>query len=459
MKKALDVNWVARELGAAENIRFLPGDGGIVLIKEDTGWLAQLEQSWMAGRAVGLIRAHSAEKTGFTLRQTPALESLGAMLDCSRNAVPRVESVKRLLRILSRMGYRALQLYMEDVFILEDYPYFGYGRQGYTDAELSALDDYAAALGIELVPAVQTLAHLKQTLKWDAMRDYVDVDDILLLDEEKTGRLIEAIFAKMRRCFRTEKINIGMDEAHMLGLGKYLQKHGFTDRTQLLLRHFERVHCLANRYGFRPMLWSDMFFRLAAGGEYYRADCTVDPSVGEKLPGDTALIYWDYYSFDSARYDAMLNAHLQITPNIVFAASARKANSYVPCNHFSIECARHAFPACVAQGIRQVLVTLWGDNGAECSLFGVLPTLHDRWLWESKPAGMDVLDLRLGGMRQRFLTARERLESYLAGRTETTEEMDTKLLPFSTLAAEQGHCDVPAPFWHRNVSPASVADI
>lgn len=165
MKKALDVNWIARELGAVENIRFLPGDGGIVLIKEDTGWLAQLEQPWMAGRAVGLIRAHSAEKTGFTLRQTPALESLGAMLDCSRNAVPRVESVKRLLRILSRMGYRALQLYMEDVFILEDYPYLGYGRQGYTDAELSALDDYAAALGIELVPAVQTLAHLKQTLK------------------------------------------------------------------------------------------------------------------------------------------------------------------------------------------------------------------------------------------------------------------------------------------------------
>ena len=79
MKKALDVNWIAQELGAVENIRFLPGDGGIVLIKEDTGWLAQLEQPWMAGRAVGLIRAHSAEKTGFTLRQTPAFESSGAV--------------------------------------------------------------------------------------------------------------------------------------------------------------------------------------------------------------------------------------------------------------------------------------------------------------------------------------------------------------------------------------------
>ena len=29
MKKALDVNWIARELGAVENIRFLPGEDGI----------------------------------------------------------------------------------------------------------------------------------------------------------------------------------------------------------------------------------------------------------------------------------------------------------------------------------------------------------------------------------------------------------------------------------------------
>ena len=42
MKKALDVNWVARELGAAEKILFMPGNGGIVLKKEDNGWSVQL---------------------------------------------------------------------------------------------------------------------------------------------------------------------------------------------------------------------------------------------------------------------------------------------------------------------------------------------------------------------------------------------------------------------------------
>ena len=50
MKKALDVNWIAQELGAVENIRFLPGDGGIVLIKEDTGWRSWNSRGWRDGR-------------------------------------------------------------------------------------------------------------------------------------------------------------------------------------------------------------------------------------------------------------------------------------------------------------------------------------------------------------------------------------------------------------------------
>ena len=68
--------------------------------------------------------------------------------------------------------------------------------------------------------------------------------------------------------FASRRINIGMDEAHMVGLGKYLDKHGFTDRISLLSEHLRRVLSIAKKYGFRPMMWSDMFFRLAGGGVY-----------------------------------------------------------------------------------------------------------------------------------------------------------------------------------------------
>lgn len=50
------------------------------------------------------------------MRETPSLDLLGAMLDCSRNAVPTMEAAKTFLRRLSRMGYNAVLLYTEDTY-------------------------------------------------------------------------------------------------------------------------------------------------------------------------------------------------------------------------------------------------------------------------------------------------------------------------------------------------------
>ena len=38
----------------------------------------------------------------------------GVMLDCSRNAVMKVESVKKYIDILERLGYNTLMLYTVD---------------------------------------------------------------------------------------------------------------------------------------------------------------------------------------------------------------------------------------------------------------------------------------------------------------------------------------------------------
>ena len=81
-----------------------------------------------------------------------------------------------------------------------------------------------------------------------------------------------------------------MDEVHLVGLGKYLDKHGYRDRMQIMLDHFSRVYELANQNGLHPMLWSDMFFRLAAGGEYYAEDCKMDPRIAETIPQDVSLL-------------------------------------------------------------------------------------------------------------------------------------------------------------------------
>ena len=49
------------------------------------------------------------------------------------------------------------------------------------------------------------------------------------------------MFKTLSQAFRTRRINIGMDEAQMVGLGKYLNQHGYQDRLSLMLNHFNKV--------------------------------------------------------------------------------------------------------------------------------------------------------------------------------------------------------------------------
>ena len=87
-------------------------------------------------------------------------DDFGIMIDCSRNAVPGVSGLKRFFDAVAKMGYNVVMLYTEDTFEVENEPYFGYKRGKYSSAELRELDAYAKERGIELVPFIQTLAHL-----------------------------------------------------------------------------------------------------------------------------------------------------------------------------------------------------------------------------------------------------------------------------------------------------------
>lgn len=597
-----------------EEVTLTTGGRGLELVRTGGAWQITLKQERLLARALMLLRENADANDGFSLYESPSYERLGVLLDCSRNAVPRPDTCKTLLCALARMGYGVVQLYMEDTFLLPGYPYFGYARGGYTKEELKELDGFAASLGIELVPAVQTLAHLGQSLKWKAMNELVDVGDILLIDDEKTYALIDAMFAALAESFSCRRVNIGMDEAHMVGLGRYLDKHGYTDRVQLMLRHFTRVREIADKHGFSVMLWSDMFFRLASGGDYYAPECKIDALVAESIPEDTTLIYWDYYSEDQGIYQKMLEKHAQLSPNTIFAGGAWKWTGFSPNNAFSIKLADLAHPACRANGVSEVMLTMWGDNGAECSPFAVLPTLqywaelcfagkisqaalqtrfalctggawdgfcaldkpaftpgnpapgrcavnppkyllyedvlfglfsaeldpaayarhfdicaqslqryreaaqdrwrylfhtqallcgalaekcrtqgalraawkakdrpalrelcdtrlpeltarlrefvgafHKQWLHENRAAGLDVFDLRIGGLLQRVDTAAQRVRAYLNGEIETVEELDMRPLPFDPAAAKEGFADIQTPFWHDIASPSHIA--
>ncbi len=304
------------------------------------------------------------------------IDKLGVMLDCSRDAVYTVEALGGFFTLLSAMGYTTVQLYTEDTFEVEGEPYFGYLRGRYSETELKEIDRLAAANGLELIPCIQTLAHLGGITRWeDEYMRCTDADGILLADDDRTYTLIEHIFASLAKCFTSRRVNIGMDEAHMIGLGRYLDRNGFVNRVDLLLRHLNRVLEIAEKYGFRPMMWSDMFFRLISGGEYEASGKDIPPEIAAKIPQNLDLIYWDYGNFDETHYRSVIKTHKKLNRKIVFAGGSWTWSGFVPDNALAIRASETAMRACINEGIDEAFVTCWKDDGAECSLFGALPTL------------------------------------------------------------------------------------
>ena len=304
-------------------------------------------------------------------------DSFGVMIDCSRDAVPSVDGLKRFIDAISKMGYNVLMLYTEDTYEVENEPYFGYKRGRYSMEELREIDEYAASVGVELIPFIQTLAHLNQLLRWRAYRHKIfDIDDILLIDEPRTYELLENIFSTLSKTFRSKRVHIGMDEAHHVGLGKYLDQHGFTDRYALLLKHLKRVCEIAEKYGFEStMMANDLFFNLSPGTFCTDEVRDFPPEITENVPKNCEMVYWDYFGMQNARYDAMMLSSKKLSEKTWFSGGAWTWNTFTPHNRYSMKRNEVAIRSCKNNGVRQAFFTLWGDDGAECAYEAVLPAL------------------------------------------------------------------------------------
>ena len=296
------------------------------------------------------------------------------MLDCSRNAVMKTEKVKEYISLVKKLGYNSVMLYLEDTYEVSGQPFFGYMRGRYTKAELKEIDAYANSLGVELIPCIQTLAHLNAIFRWGEYAKINDIADVLLVDDERTYKLIEDMFDTVSECFTCRTVNVGLDEAHLLGRGKYLDQFGFKDRFDIFCDHLDKVCKIATDRGFTPVLWSDTFFERSKDNVPYQI-LNVPEKAAKRVPKNAQLICWDYYHTDKDYYDKVLKAHSQFSNRVWYACSAYASRGFAPNNAFSISSIKAAMQSCREQGIKDVVVTMWGGNGAECSLFSTLPAL------------------------------------------------------------------------------------
>lgn len=353
------------------SVTWLPADGSFSWTREDDRLTLRADSIsdalCLLGRALTIP-----EKQAEYL--TSRFSRLAAMVDLSRNSVYTLSTMKRFLCQLALMGFNTVYLYMEDTYELPGYPYFGYRRGRYSVAEQKELDDFADALGIELVPCIQTLAHLRTAIRWKYMAPMRDTVDNLMVGQEGTVSLVEAMIAHFSKTFRSRRIHLGMDEAVCLGTGRYLRHEGYRPHREIIMEHLQITCSLCKKYGLEPMIWDDMLFRDQTPlMNYYGDSAPLTPEEKAQFPDNLSFVYWDYYHDTREEYERQLRRRGYV--KTIFAGGVWKWGGWVPNFTKSFLDSMLAVEACCAHGVQEIMVTLWGDDGDETPLATVLPGL------------------------------------------------------------------------------------
>ena len=329
-------------------------------------------------RAVGLLLENISDEN-YSVKQTDFFENSGLMYDGSQaSSLLLVKSCKRFLLMLAAMGLNTFMLYTENTFDLPDEPYWGYMRPRYTKADFKEIDDFAYSLGIEVIPCVQTLGHLSEAIKWQPYSDFSDTASTLLVGDGRTYALCDKIIKTMSECFRSKRIHVGLDEAWGLGQGTYLAKNGLKPKLDIMLFHISKILEICKKYGYSPMMWGDMFVRVCAEKEHDYLENTFfefPDEIKSKIPKDMQIVYWDYYN-RKEHYDKWIPEYKKLCENLVFSGCSRNVRTFGSHHTRTYLTSYDAVMSCKEHNVKNVLVTVWGDDHRESSPFAILPGIQ-----------------------------------------------------------------------------------
>lgn len=284
----------------------------------------------------------------------------GYMLDVSRDRIPTLAELERLVQTLARLQFNELQLYVEHVFAYPGQESVWSGLDPLTPEQIATLDGWCAAAGIELVANQNCFGHLAGVLRDPRFADLAETHaSFRFLDFTKQGpfslcptdprslALVESWLAMIAETFTSPRVHIGCDETFDVGQGRSKEAVAARGRGAVYAQFVASVARACDRLGLEPMFWADIALS--------------DPQTFAALPENLVPVAWGYEP-DSPferwcdTLDALGRPYL-IAPGTgcwrTFAGrpSERRAN---------LAAASRAAAASNASGL---LVTTWGDLG------------------------------------------------------------------------------------------------
>jgi len=296
-----------------------------------------------------------------TLSDGPALPVRGFMLDVSRGKVPTMAELRRLVEGLHALRANQLQLYVEHTFAWPGHEDAWGDASPLTAAQIKALDDACAAVGIELVPNLNSFGHMERWLRHPRYRDLAECPEGwihpltgqfkefpgTLRPDQASLDFIDGLLADYLPCFRSRQVNIGGDEPWELGQGRSKQAVAERGKHRVYLEHLRKLCALTAHRGYRAQFWGDILLE--------------DLDLAQEAPADTTPVAWGY---DAGHpFDAQAGRLRELGRTYLIAPGTSTWQSFTGRLDNALTNQREAVAAARAHAARGILLTSWGDNG------------------------------------------------------------------------------------------------
>jgi hypothetical protein len=286
------------------------------------------------------------------------------MLDVSRDRVPRMDTLFRLVEQLAEWKLNELQLYFEHAFAYRAHERVWRGVDPFTHDEIRALDRHCTAHGIELVPNQQSFGHLHHWLKHEEYRHLAEVPEgivhpflgagetrpepfSLCPTDPKSLAFLGGLYDELLPCFTSGDFNVGLDETIDLGPGRSAAAIRARGAGRVYLEFLRSVHGLVSARGKRMQFWADILLNHA--------------ELVPEVPKDAVAMLWGYEADHPFEQQTQTLAEAGLPFTVCPGTSAWQSIGGRLDNMLANISSAAKWGA--ARGARGLLVTDWGDRG------------------------------------------------------------------------------------------------
>ncbi|MYJ24595.1 MAG: family 20 glycosylhydrolase [Holophagales bacterium] len=282
------------DLPTDESYRLRTGRNGIAIqAATPTGVFraASTLRQWLALR--GRPAAAGFEAPAVEIEDRPDFPIRGAMLDVSRNRVPRLEYLERLVDRLADWKINHLQLYVEHTYAYADHEEVWRNASPFTAAEIRKLDACCRERFIELTPNQNSFGHFHRWLIHDRYRPLAEVPEgfqhpfsidpepfSLCATDPRVLELLTDLYDELLPHFGSRRFNVGLDETFDLGRGRSAEACEERGKPAVYLDFLRQVHDLVTERGRQMLFWGDIILE--------------HPEVIDQVPEDAVALCWGY---------------------------------------------------------------------------------------------------------------------------------------------------------------------